>query len=192
MIAALLEERYGVRVRFLETSVVCIERVTGTGAAVDRIRERGNPYLAGLGLRIEAAPVGHGVEFSPGIERGNLPPAFVAATEEGVRAALRQGLHGWPVTDCVVTMTSSAYWPRQSRPHQKFDKSISSVAADFRQPRAGGGDRGAGRRRHPGVPADRRGSTSTCPSRPTARWPPARPARRGAARDDRRRRYTCG
>jgi ribosomal protection tetracycline resistance protein len=29
-------------------------------------------------------------------------------------------------------MTSSQYWPRQSRPHQKFDKSISSVAADFR------------------------------------------------------------
>ena len=29
-------------------------------------------------------------------------------------------------------MTESGYSPRQSRPHQKFDKSISSVAADFR------------------------------------------------------------
>jgi ribosomal protection tetracycline resistance protein len=85
-----------------------------------------------VGLRLEAAPVGHGVEFRPGIEPGRLPPAFVAATEEGVRAALRQGRNGWPVTDCTVTMTSSQYWPRQSRPHQKFDKSISSVAADFR------------------------------------------------------------
>jgi ribosomal protection tetracycline resistance protein len=56
----------------------------------------------------------------------------VAATEEGVRAALQQGPSGWPVTDCVVTMTSSQYYPRQSKPHQKFDKSISSVAADFR------------------------------------------------------------
>jgi ribosomal protection tetracycline resistance protein len=91
-----------------------------------------NPYLAGIGLRVEAAPVGHGIEFSPGVERGNLPPAFIAATEEGVRSALRQGLHAWQVTDCVVTMTESGYWPRQSRPHQKFDKSISSVAADFR------------------------------------------------------------
>ena len=114
-----------------------------------------NPYLAGIGLRVEAAPVGHGVEFSPGIERGNLPPAFIAATEEGVRAALRQGLRGWAVTDCVVTMTESGYWPRQSRPHQKFDKSISSVAADFRHlapvvlmaALARGGD--------PGVPAGR-------------------------------------
>lgn len=132
VLAALLEERYDVRVRFLDTSVVCLERVVGTGTGADRIKVDDNPYLAGLGLRVEAAPVGHGVAFSPGVERGNLPPAFVAATEEGVRAGLRQGPHGWEVTDCVVTMTASAYWPRQSRPHQGFDKSISTVAADFR------------------------------------------------------------
>ena len=132
VIAALLEERYGVRARFRESTVVCLERVIGSGAAVDRIKAGDNPYLAGIGLRVEASPVGTGVEFSPGVERGNLPPAFIAATEEGVRSALRQGLRGWAVTDCVVTMTESDYWPRQSKPHQGFDKSISSVAADFR------------------------------------------------------------
>ena len=41
-------------------------------------------YLAGIGLRIEPAPAG--VHFSPGVERGHLPPAFLAATEEGVTA----------------------------------------------------------------------------------------------------------
>ena len=132
VVAALLEERYGVRARFSQTSTLCIERVIGTGSSRDLIGQRGNPYLAGVGLRLEAAPIGHGVEFSPGIERGNLPPAFIAATEEGVRNGLRQGLHGWEVTDCVVTMTASAYFPRQSKPHQKFDKSISTVAGDFR------------------------------------------------------------
>lgn len=132
VIAALLDERYGVRARFLATSVVCLERVAGTGSSIERLGQDENPYLATVGLRIEAAAVGHGVEFSPGVERGNLPPAFVAATEEGVRSALRQGLHGWQVTDCVVTMTASGYYPRQSRPHQKFDKAMSSVGADFR------------------------------------------------------------
>jgi ribosomal protection tetracycline resistance protein len=132
VVAALLEERFGVRARFSDTSVVCIERVLGSGASVDRMGAGDNPYLAGIGLRVEPAPTGHGVEFSPGIEPGRLPPAFVYATEEGVRAALREGLHGWAVTDCVVTMTESGYAPRQSKPHQKFDKSISSVAADFR------------------------------------------------------------
>jgi ribosomal protection tetracycline resistance protein len=132
VIVALVEQRYGVRARFLETSVMCLERVVGTGASVDRIKVGDNPYLAGMGLRVEAAPVGHGIEFSPGVERGNLPVAFLTATEDGVRSALGQGLLGWQVTDCVVTMTESGYWPRQSKPHQKFDKSISSVAADFR------------------------------------------------------------
>ncbi|MET7835806.1 translation factor GTPase family protein [Micromonospora sediminicola] len=132
VLAALMEDRYGVRVRFSGTSTACIERVAGTGTAEERANERGNPYLAGLGLRIEAAPVGHGIEFRPGVEPGRLPPAFVAATEEGVRAALRQGRYGWPVTDCTVTMTASRYWPRQSSSHQKFAKSMSSVAADFR------------------------------------------------------------
>jgi ribosomal protection tetracycline resistance protein len=133
VLGALLADRYGVEARFSGVTVACIERVAGTGAAQERIKERGNPYLAGIGLRVEPAPVGHGVEFSAGIEPGRLPPAFVAATEEGVRAALHQGTAGWPVTDCVVTMTSSQYYPRQSKPHQKFDKSISSVGADFRK-----------------------------------------------------------
>jgi ribosomal protection tetracycline resistance protein len=132
VVAALLADRYGVQVRFSGTSTACIERVAGAGAAEDKIGRHGNPYLAGVGLRIEAAPVGQGIRFHPGIEPGRLPPAFIAATEEGVRAALRQGPYGWPVTDCTVTMTASQYAPRQSRPHQKFDKSISSVAADFR------------------------------------------------------------
>jgi ribosomal protection tetracycline resistance protein len=132
VIGSLLAERFGVQARFSRTSTACIERVIAAGQSIDRIHERGNPYLAGLGLRIEAAPIGHGVAFSPGIERGRLPPAFVTATEDGVRAALRQGRHGWPVTDCTVTMIASQYWPRQSRPHQKFDKSVSTVAADFR------------------------------------------------------------
>jgi ribosomal protection tetracycline resistance protein len=132
VVGALLEERFGVRARFGPTSVACIERVVGTGCGEDRMRQDGNPYLAGIGLRVQPAPVGHGVEFRTGIERGRLTSAFIAATEEGVRRALGQGPHGWPVTDCVVTMTSSQYSPRQSKPHQTFDKSVSSVAADFR------------------------------------------------------------
>ncbi len=132
VLAALLEQRYDVQARFSPTSIVCIERVRGVGAAQERLKVDANPYLATVGLRVEPTAVGSGVRFSPGRERGNLPPAFIAATEEGARAALRQGLRGWEVTDCTVTMTSSAYYPRQSRPHQVFDKSMSTVAADFR------------------------------------------------------------
>lgn len=45
---------------------------------------------------------------------------------------LGQGIHGWQVTDCMVTMTHSGYWPRQSHSHAVFDESMSSTAGDFR------------------------------------------------------------
>ncbi|MBT0769497.1 TetM/TetW/TetO/TetS family tetracycline resistance ribosomal protection protein [Kineosporia sp. J2-2] len=132
VIAAVLEERFGVRVRFSGQSVLCIERVIGTGNATETIGVAGNPYLAGLGLRVEPLPENSGILFSPGIERGRLPTAFIAATEEGVRQSLRAGRSGWAVTDCRITMTASAYCPRQSRMHEKFNKSVSTVAGDFR------------------------------------------------------------
>lgn len=133
IIAALLGQRYGVSARFTDTTVVCLERVRGVGEDVLRIGQPDNPYLATIGLRVTALPLGSGVVFDPGNERGNLPPAFIAATEEGVRSALRQGLQGWDVDDVRVTMTESGYYPRQSRMHQKFHKAMSSVAADFRR-----------------------------------------------------------
>lgn len=111
---------------------MCLERVVGCAESLERIGVNGNPYLATIGLRVERACPGRGVEFSAGIERGNLPPAFIGATEEGVRSALQQGRYGWSITDCVVTMTASGYAPRQSHAHQKFNRAMSSVGADFR------------------------------------------------------------
>lgn len=133
VVGALLAEEYGVPVTFARTSVVCIERLLGTGASAERIRTGDNPYLATVGLRVAPGPVGSGLRFGLDVEAGSMPPAFFAATEEGVRDALRQGLHGWAVPDACVAMTESGYWARQSHAHQKFNKAVSSVAADFRR-----------------------------------------------------------
>lgn len=61
-----------------------------------------------------------------------MPYAFFRTVEDTVRSALGQGLYGWQVVDCVVTMTHSGYAPRQSHAHQGFDKSMSSTGWDFR------------------------------------------------------------
>jgi ribosomal protection tetracycline resistance protein len=45
---------------------------------------------------------------------------------------LAQGLSGWAITDARVTLTHAGYYPRQSHMHQKFNKNMSSVGADFR------------------------------------------------------------
>ncbi len=132
VIGATLADEYGVEVTFRETTTICVERVLGRGAAVELIDIEPNPFLATVGLAVEGAPLGSGVRFDLAVERGSMPGAFFTAVEETVRQTLRQGLHGWEVPDCVVTMTHSGYWARQSHAHGTFDASMSSTAGDFR------------------------------------------------------------
>jgi ribosomal protection tetracycline resistance protein len=132
VIQATLAGEYGLEVTFRETTPLCVERLAGTGQAVEFNKKEPNPFLATVGLRVEPAPVGSGVGFRLEVELGSMPYAFFKAVEDTVRETLDQGLHGWQVTDCVVTMTHSGYSPRQSHAHQGFDKSMSSTGADFR------------------------------------------------------------
>jgi ribosomal protection tetracycline resistance protein len=132
VIQATLADDYGIEVGFRETTTICIERVAGSGAAVEVINVPPNPFLAGIGLRVDPAEPGAGVSFRLEIELGALPLAFLKAIEETLHQVLRQGLYGWEVTDAVVTLTHSGYWPRQSHAHATFDKSMSSTAGDFR------------------------------------------------------------
>jgi ribosomal protection tetracycline resistance protein len=132
VVQATLADDYGLAVTFRETTTICIERPAGTGAAFEIIATRPNPFLATVGLRVEPGPMDSGITFRLDVELGSMPYAFFVAVEEAVRETFRQGLHGWQVTDCVVTMTHSGYWPRQSHMHGKFDKSMSSTSGDFR------------------------------------------------------------
>jgi ribosomal protection tetracycline resistance protein len=132
VIEASLADDFGIAVTFRETTTICVERPIGTGESVEPINVPPNPFLAGVGLRVEPAPDGEGVRFRLGVSPGAMPPAFFKAVEETVHETLTQGPHGWQVTGCLVTMTHSGYFPRQSHMHAVFDKSMSSTAGDFR------------------------------------------------------------
>ncbi|MGA5036779.1 GTP-binding protein [Streptomyces capoamus] len=132
VVQATLADEYGLAVTFRETTTLCIERPVGSGHAVEFNKKGDNPFLATVGLRVDAAPPGAGVAFRREVELGSMPYAFFKAVEDTVRETLGQGLHGWQVTDCTVTMTHSGYSPRQSHAHQRFDKSMSSTGYDFR------------------------------------------------------------
>jgi ribosomal protection tetracycline resistance protein len=132
VIEATLASDFGIGVSFRETTAICAERITGAGEAAEQLDTPGNPFLAGVGLRVEAAPPGTGVDFRLGIEPGSLPVPFRKAVEETVRQTLAQGLRGWPVPDAVVTLTRSQYIPPQGRRGVAFDPRISSTAGDFR------------------------------------------------------------
>jgi ribosomal protection tetracycline resistance protein len=128
VIQATLADDFGIEAGFRETTTICIEKPSGSGAAFEIMDEGDNPFLATVGLRVDPGPS----EFRLEVELGSMPYAFFRAVEETVEATLRRGPHGWQVTDCTVTMTHSGYAPRQSSAHGIFDKSMSSTAGDFR------------------------------------------------------------
>ncbi|MBA3528420.1 MAG: TetM/TetW/TetO/TetS family tetracycline resistance ribosomal protection protein, partial [Propionibacteriaceae bacterium] len=132
VIWATLANDFDILVTFAETTTICIERPVGSGAAVEIISKDPNPFLATVGLRIDPAPMNSGVEFRLEVELGSMPFTFFKAVEDTVRETLHEGLYGWEVIDCTVTMTHSGYYPRQSHSHAVFDKSMSSTAGDFR------------------------------------------------------------
>jgi ribosomal protection tetracycline resistance protein len=133
VIEATLASDYGIGVSFRESTTICIERPAGTGEAVEFINQAPNPFLATVGLHVAPAPAGAGVSYRVAGDRlGTMPVAFFKAVEETVHETLRQGLRGWQVTDCAVTLTHTGYWPRQSHSHAHFDNSMSSTAGDFR------------------------------------------------------------
>ncbi|MFJ6613930.1 GTP-binding protein [Streptomyces sp. NPDC091289] len=120
VIQATLADEFGVDVTFRGTTTICLERPVGTGAAVEFIDTDLHPFLATVGLRVDPAPYGSGVEFRREVELGSMPPSLMRAVEDTVLSALSQGMHGWQITDCVVTQTHSGY------------DSVSSTAGDFR------------------------------------------------------------
>jgi ribosomal protection tetracycline resistance protein len=127
-----LANDFDLDVEFRDSTTICIERPVGIGSAVDVMGAPDNPFLATIGLRVEPAHVDSGVAFRYDIELGALPMAFHRAIEETVHGVLGEGLCGWRVTNCTVTLTHSGYAPRQSHAHATFDKSMSSTAGDFR------------------------------------------------------------
>ena len=118
VIESTLADEYGLEVVFRETTTICVERPVGSGEAVEILNTPTNPFHADLGLRIEPAAAGSGIDVTvaPGLDPRDAPlytfktfNAFVEHMDEYVRLALAEGLHGWQVTDCVVTVTRIAY-----------------------------------------------------------------------------------
>ncbi|MYW69979.1 tetracycline resistance ribosomal protection protein Otr(A) [Streptomyces sp. SID8379] len=122
VLGATLAEEFGIEAAFEPSTIRCVERPVGTGEAVEEMGHRSTTGLpATVGLRIEPAPHGSGRVFSYETELGALPRAFHQAVEDTVHATLASGdPHGWPVTDCHVTLIRSG-----------FDSPV-SVAGDFR------------------------------------------------------------
>lgn len=129
VIAANLERDYGIVAGFRDTTTVCIERPARIGAAEEIISAKSksnitgrssplsdNPFMATLAVRVEPLAPGSGVEVAFDVEPRLVPlylfrspDMFETQLSAFIEEALNEGLQGWSVTDCRVTVTDCGY-----------------------------------------------------------------------------------
>jgi ribosomal protection tetracycline resistance protein len=139
VIQATLANDFGIDARFRETTPICIERPVGTGAAVEILQAETHPFSATVGLRVEPAAPGSGLQFRIDVDPRLLPlyiyksrDRFAEVMKQYVARTLDEGLFGWQVTDCVVTMTDCGYYASDG-PTKPVSPTPRTTAADFRK-----------------------------------------------------------
>jgi ribosomal protection tetracycline resistance protein len=139
VIGAVLAEDYGLAVTFRETTTIYIERPAGAASALEILQSDAHPYSATVGLRVEPGPPDSGLEFRLAVDPRLLPlyiyktvASFTDAMTGYIGHALGRGLHGWQVTDCIVTMTECGYYVGDG-PAKRVLPTPRTTAADFRK-----------------------------------------------------------
>jgi ribosomal protection tetracycline resistance protein len=139
VIQATLADDFGLEVDFRETTIICVERPVRTGSAVEILQAVTHPFSATVGLRVDPAPTGSGVQFRLDVDPRLVPlyiyktaERFVGAMTQYVGTSLREGLFGWQVTDCAVTMTDCGYYVGDG-PGKPTGATPRTTAADFRK-----------------------------------------------------------
>ena len=192
VIEATLASDFGVEAVFHETTTIHIERPRRRGEAVEALFSETNPFLATIGLRVDPAPSGSGVEFRFDLDP-RLLPIYIYKTAESfgevmtqhIRRALREGTvrlagHGLLRRDDRLRLLrrrrldarrrGSASRPLVPHVRERLPQ------ADAGRPHACAGRRGDGRlradrQRHPRDPdsGDGHGPAGSRPSRRQAR-----------------------
>ncbi|SDS83464.1 ribosomal protection tetracycline resistance protein [Friedmanniella luteola] len=137
VLQATLADDYGLDVVLRPATPLYVERPRRVGTAAEVLFGPGNPFRATVGLRVAPSPPGAGVTFSSEVDHRAVPlyvyrtmEDFTRAMEHHVADTLREGLSGWPVTDCAVTLVRSGYSSPDGPPSSNGPL---STAADFRK-----------------------------------------------------------
>lgn len=116
VIQTTLSVDFGLDVSFRETTPICVERPVQPASALALLGQPDNPFTATLELQITPTSPGSGLRFERRIDPAHLPTHLFKAVEflestleDGIRHTLREGLSGWEVTDCCVTVTHFDY-----------------------------------------------------------------------------------
>ena len=135
VIQATLERDYGLSARFEAVTPLYIERPEGVGEALEVMHGPRNPFDATIGFRVEPGTAGSGLAFRLAVDPWDVPlhiyttvENFAAHVGSWVSETLSEGLYGWEVTDCIVTMDHCHYGVADGPPSRRGNSSSS----DFR------------------------------------------------------------
>ena len=139
VIQATLANDFGIAVTFRETTMIYIERPAGQGSAVEVLQSDAHPFAATVGLRVEPAPTDSGITFRLDVDPRDVPiyiyktvGSFTDAMTRCVRRTLAEGLFGWQVAGCTVTMFECNYYIGDG-PKKQVLSTPRTTAADFRK-----------------------------------------------------------
>jgi ribosomal protection tetracycline resistance protein len=139
VVQSTLADDYGIDAEFSETTTIYVERPVRRAEAIELLTSDANPYMATVALRIEPGTPASGVQFRLDVDPRTVPlyiyktqSLFVDHMTGYIRRALDRGLHGWEVTDCVVTLTGCGYFVADG-PRKPTVPMARTTSADFRK-----------------------------------------------------------
>jgi ribosomal protection tetracycline resistance protein len=139
VIQATLASDFDVAATFRETTMIYVERPACSASALEVLQSDGHPYSATVGLRVAPGPAGSGVRFRLDVDPRLLPlyiyktaGHFTDAMTQYVQHTCAEGMYGWQVTDCVVTMDECNYYIGDG-PTKRVLPTPRTTSADFRK-----------------------------------------------------------
>lgn len=110
-----LEQRWGLEAEFLKPKVIYKE--TPSKPAEGYVRYwMPKPCWAIMTFLIEPAPLGSGVSFTSKVRTSDISNKYINEVKRAIPWSLKQGIHGYEVTDVKITLTEGSEHTAHSNP----------------------------------------------------------------------------
>ncbi|MFK8011493.1 MAG: GTP-binding protein [Marinicellaceae bacterium] len=103
ILEAVLKDRFELNTKFSDPSIIYKETPAQTVYGYERYWMP-KPCWAILKLKIEPAERGSGVSYSSEVSTNDVAAKYQNEIEATIDSALKQGVKGWQVTDCKITL----------------------------------------------------------------------------------------
>lgn len=104
ILQAILKDRFALRTTFTDPSIIYKETPSSIVYGYERYWMP-KPCWAILKLKIEPGERGSGVKYLSELSTNDVAAKYQNEIEATIESALKQGIKGWQVTDCKITLT---------------------------------------------------------------------------------------